>query len=138
MKLLILLLSLISSAAIAQCDRRYAASASIEFTSAPGFIIQGGITGQQSMFSFHAGVKVARMPYGEKLETSTPTALPRLELMIRLFGTDRVGIHAFGSVSKLPDAGLLLNYQVGEKVGIKTRLGYDQKPFAGAGLHFFF
>lgn len=117
-------------------------SGSIEYTTSPGFIFQGGITGQAHNWSVHGGIKVSTIKSeGDKAEQQHDTQLaiyPRLEIAYRIFETEAIAIHTYAGLSRLPDAGFLSNIPIGRATAIRVRAGYDRKPFAAAGIFFIF
>ena len=117
-------------------------SGSIEYTTSPGFIFQGGITGQSHNWSIHGGVKVSTVQIepekGNNEQNKQLAIYPRLEVAYRIFETEAIAIHTYAGLSRLPDAGFLSNIPIGRAAAIRVRAGYERKPFVAAGIFFIF
>ena len=139
MKLLTTTLLLLSSIlAKAQCDPdiRFATSASFELTSDWGFIAQAGITGQQSPFSVHLGVRareVADSSAGKQVNQSGKF-FPRLELGYRIID----GIHLNVGIARDKDISITAYQRIGEKLAVYGRGLYNGTLMFAMGVKILF
>lgn len=125
-----------------QCepDKRFYPSASLEVNSDWGGILQAGITGQQSRFSFHAGIRAREFvdsittAKGRYVETKI---LPRFEIGYRVVN----GIHINAGIAydnplrtTRPDISVTGYKRIGEQVAIFGRGLYDKSFTFGIGV----
>ncbi len=136
MKLIITLLLLLSTILVkGQCepDRRFEASGTLEFMSDWGFIMQGGITGQQSPVSLHVGIRAREFVDSANKDSYAQAKLfPRLEFGYRIID----GLHVNVGIAKHQDVSITGYRRIGEKVAMYGRALYDGQLVFGLGVKF--
>lgn len=132
------LLILCTVAANSQCepDKRFVPSATIELTSDWGMIVQGGITGQLSPISIHAGIRAREFVDSDssKSNYSQAKVLPRLELGYRIID----GLHLNVGIAKQNDVSVTWYKRIGDQTAIYGRGLYDGSVVFAIGLKVIF